>query len=98
MDRALDLKPEIVGLKPGSGRKSTTAPRAPHSWLPTAPSVCRISCLQKLTLVTPDTDWFSDPPPPPPPLVLIRNFEKKKLIKMQKNAAENHFKESNITS
>ncbi len=78
MDRALDLKPEVVGLKPGSGRKSTTAPRAPHSWLPTAPSVCRISgrymkCLQKLTLVTSDTDWFSDPPP----FVLIRNFEKK---------------------
>ncbi len=92
MDRALDLKPEIVGLKPGSGRKSTTAPRAPHSWLPTAPSVCRISCLQKLTLVTPDTDWFSPPPR------FNSKFWKKKLIKMQKNAAENHFKESNITS
>ncbi len=39
MDRALDLKPKVVGSNPGSDRKSTTAPRALHSRLPTAPSV-----------------------------------------------------------
>ncbi len=43
MDRVLDLKPEVnpkvVGSNPGSDRKSTTAPRALHSRLPTAPSV-----------------------------------------------------------
>ncbi len=44
MDRALGLKPDprspkVVGSNPGSGRKSTTAPRALHSRLPTAPSV-----------------------------------------------------------
>ncbi len=39
MDRALDLKPEVTGSNPGSDRKSTTAPRALHSRLPTAPSV-----------------------------------------------------------
>ncbi len=39
MDRALDWKPEVTGSNPGSDRKSTTAPRALHSRLPTAPSV-----------------------------------------------------------
>ncbi len=28
MDRALDLKPKVVGSNPGSGMKSTTAPQA----------------------------------------------------------------------
>ncbi len=40
MDRALDLKPKVVGSNPGSGRKSMTAPRPLQCRLPTAPSVC----------------------------------------------------------
>ncbi len=40
VDKALELKPEVVGSNPGSGRRSTTAPWALHSRLPTAPSVC----------------------------------------------------------
>ncbi len=42
MDRALDLKPEVTqgcGFESQLDRKSTTAPRALHSRLPTAPSV-----------------------------------------------------------
>ncbi len=59
MDRALDLKPEVVGSNPGSGRncprlrKDTeppTAPRAPQCRLPTAP-LGWVKCREHISLL-----------------------------------------------
>ncbi len=40
-----------MGSNPGSDRKSTTAPRALHSRLPTAPSVYNVKCREHISLL-----------------------------------------------
>ncbi len=64
MDRAFDLKPEVVGLNPGSVRKcprlrgnlgqGTEPPTALQCRLPTAPGVCAlgwVKCREHISLL-----------------------------------------------